>query len=345
MTHPQVRRYLRDVEEPTNRLVSPATALRVALAVFVLVWIFGPYELRSAVPILLVFLIALGLELNFLVSALRSTPSPRPDRRPQDIDRERYGYEHETDELVLVRRGDEEVWVAYSGESAEEMEALLADADDSPEDADELAAVEFEQRSSFAPVRGFLVGLGVIGVLGLTIWLVESRTGWDSLDTDTRIEATERFSDEASRIAEKPVTIYCDESGDFVGAVQHADGVAEVGGDHAYLTPEICLDLYRLAFENELTGSQTGRALAVVAHEAWHLRGLSDEGTTECYALQSGVEIGRRLGLSEGTARQLMRQQLTENALRGRGSFEYLVPPECRDGGRLDLDPGSARFP
>ena len=333
------------MDEPPNRRLSPAFSLRVALAVFVLAWIFGPYALRSAVPILLVFLIALGLELNFLVSALRSTPSPRPDRRPQDVDRQRYGYGHETDDLVLVRRGDEEVWVAYSGESAEELEALIADVDASPEDADEPGAVDLEQRRSFAPVRRFLVGLSVIGVLGLTIWFVESRTGWDSLDTDTRIETTERFSGEASRIAGKPVTIYCDESGDFVGAVQHADGLAEVGGEHAYLTPEICLDLYRLAFEDEVTGSQTARALAVLAHEAWHLRGVSDEGATECYALQSGVEIGRRLGLSEERARQLMRQQLTENALRGRGSFEYLVPPECSDGGRLDLDPANARFP
>jgi hypothetical protein len=118
-----------------------------------------------------------------------------------------------------------------------------------------------------------------------------------------------------------------------------------VGGDHAYLTPERCLDLYRLAFEDEVTGSRTGRAIAVLAHEAWHLRGESDEATTECYALQSGVELGRRLGLSEDRARQLMRQQLTENALRGAGSFEYRVTAECRDGGRLDLDRGSSRFP
>ncbi len=41
----------------------------------------------------------------------------------------------------------------------------------------------------------------------------------------------------------------------------------------------------------------------------------------------------------------MMRLELTENALRARGSFEYLVPAECRDGGRLDLDPGSSRFP
>jgi hypothetical protein len=41
----------------------------------------------------------------------------------------------------------------------------------------------------------------------------------------------------------------------------------------------------------------------------------------------------------------MMRQQLVENALRGRGDAEYLVPPQCHDGGELDLDPGSSRFP
>jgi len=332
------------VKQSRNWAVNPAAIVRVALVVFVLAWIFGPYELRSAVPVLIVFLIALGLELNFLVSALRSAPSPRPDRKPQDVDRERYGYDGETDDLVLVRRGGEEVWIPYSGESAEEVEELIADSEALPDHADE-PVFEPESRRGLAPVRQFLVGLGIIGALSVTIWFVESRTGWDSLDGSTRLAAVDRFSDQASLIADKPVTIYCDESRDFVGAVQHADGVAEVGGERAYLTPEICLDLYRLAFEDEVRGSQTARAIAVLSHEAWHLRGVSDEGTTECYAVQSGVEVGRRLGLSEETARQLMRQQLTENALRGGSSAEYRVSSECRDGARLDLDPGSTRFP
>jgi hypothetical protein len=185
----------------------------------------------------------------------------------------------------------------------------------------------------------------VIAALALAIWFVESRTGWDALDGDTKAEAVARFSDEASRIAGKPVSIRCDESRDYVGAVQHADGVAIVGGDLALLTPEICHDLYRLAFEGDTTGARTGRAVAVLAHEAWHLRGERDEATTECYALQSGVALGVRLGLSESTARQLMRQQLTENALRGPGSIEYRVTSECRDGSRLDLDPERTEFP
>ncbi len=324
--------------------MSPATIVRVALVVFVLAWIFGPYELRSAVPVLIVFLIALGLELNFLIGALRGVRSPRPDRKPQKIDRERYGYDAETDDLVLVHRKGEEVWIPYSGESADEIEELIAEAENAPTEVDE-PVFQPEGRDALAPVRQFLVGLGIIGALGLTIWFVESRTGWDSLDGSTRLGAVERFSTEASQIADKPVEIYCDESRDFVGAMQHADGVAEVGGERAYLTPEICHDLYRLAFEDEIRGSQTARAIAVLAHEAWHLRGVGDEGMTECYAVQSGVKIGRRLGLSDERAQQLMRQQLAENALRSGGSVEYRVPPECRDGGSLDLDSGSSRFP
>jgi hypothetical protein len=277
------------------------------LVVFVLAWILGPSELRDDVPILVVFLIALSLEVNFLVGALRGGPARQPDRRPQEIDRQRYGFEAELEDDL-----DDDSW-------------------------------EPEPRS--AAIRRFVLGLAVIAALVAAVWLVDARTGWSSIDGDRRVTAVARFSAEASRIAEKPVSVRCDEARDYVGSVQHADGVAVVGGDLAILTPEICNDLYRLAFDGETTGSRTGRAIAVLAHEAWHLRGEADEATTECYALQTGVTLGRRLGLSENTARQLMRQQLTENALRDVGTLEYRVSPECRDGGALDLERGDHRFP
>jgi hypothetical protein len=326
-----------------QRRPNPLSALRVALVVFVLVWLFGPYSLRSLVPIWLPFLIALGLELQFFVGGFRAAPARRHDRGPQAVDRERYGYADDTDELLLVRDGDEELWLPYRGETQEEVAALIAEAREQAEEVDEPATEE--RRRPGPPFRRFLTGLGLIGALVLTIWVVEGRTGWDGLDRQTRTAAEKRFSQEASSVAAKPVTIRCDDSGKRVGAVQHADGVAVVGGDIAYLTPERCFDLYRLAFEGEITSSRTARALAVLAHEAWHLRGERDEGTTECYALQSGVDLGRRLGLLVDTARQMMRQQLTENALHGGGSLEYLVPPDCRDGGPLDLHPDSGRFP
>jgi hypothetical protein len=333
------------VRIPLDRLPSPPVLLRLGLVTFVLAWIFGPYELRTAVPIWLPFLIALGLEVQFFVSAIRSAPAPGPDRGPQSDDLEQYGY-GEGEELLIVRDGGEEVWIPYSGETDEELDELIERAREEPaeEDAD-WAAVPESEPERLRPLRRFVAGLGLIGTLALTFWLVESNTGWNGLDASTRAEAAERFSDEASRIAEKPVTIRCDEAGDYVGAIQHADGVAAVGGNHAYLTPERCLDLYRLAFEGEVRSNRTGRAVAVLAHEAWHLRGVSDEGTTECYALQSGVDVGQRLGLSEERAHRLMRRELVDNARRGGTSPEYLIPPDCRDGGRLDLNPDSDRFP
>ncbi|HEX2292040.1 MAG TPA: hypothetical protein VHH55_01925 [Gaiellaceae bacterium] len=316
--------------------------LRLGLVVFVVAWIFGPYWLRSAIPIWLPFLIALGLEVQFFVSALHAAPAERPDRGPLRADRERFGYREDAEELVLVRDGDDELWIPYAGESEDELEARIEEARAEPlDDAPVVAAPRDRGRA----LRRLAAGLGVIAGLAVLFWVVEERTGWNGLDESARAEATARFSDEASRVAGKPVRVECDESGERVGAVQHADGVAIVGGDRAWLTPERCLDLYRLAFDDEVRSNRTGLAIAVLAHEAWHLRGVSDEGTTECYALQSGVGLGQRLGLSEGRARALMQRQLTQNAVRSASAPAYRIPADCRDGGRLDLSPESSRFP
>lgn len=281
--------------------------VRVALVAFVLAWILGPSELRNGVPILVVFLVALGLEVSFVATALRHRPVRAPDRSPQQVDRERYGFP--------VDEGDED------------------DEDD------------WWDQPTASPLRRFAVGLALIAALVAVVVLVDRSSGWSSVPGERRAEAVARFSDEASQISGKDVSVRCDEARDYVGAVQHADGVAVVGGDLAILTPEICFDLYRLAFDGEVTGSRTGRAVAVLAHEAWHLRGEADESTVECYALQSGVTLGRRLGLDEDDARRLMRQQLVENELRGVGSLEYRLTSECRNGGDLDLDPATDRFP
>jgi hypothetical protein len=283
---------------PLNRVA----LLRVALVLFVLAWVFGPYQLRSAIPVWVVFLVALGLELQFFLMGGREGEPAEREPGPQPIDLERFGYLEEEDD------GDE-------------------DAERYEEHAE--AAVEEEPPAlRWRPARA-LTGLAVLAAVGLVLWLVEARTGWDALPSQTRTLAQARFSEEASRIAGKPVTIRCDEAGRYVGAIQHADGVATVGGDLAYLTPQRCLDLYRLAFKGEIRGSRTGRAIAVLAHEAWHLRGIRNEGRTECNALRSGVELGRRLGLATEDARALMRQQRAENALRADESPEYLLPADC----------------
>jgi len=299
--------------------------IRLGLVVFVLAWLFDIAGARAYVPIWAAFLVALGLELQYFFGARRVQPRAR--------------VRQEAEELLLVRDGDDEFWIPYSGESPEEVEELVAKARAEP-DVEETVDVP-PPRRSFRPL---LVGLGVIAALAAVV-LIAGPRGWDGLDDEQKAQATARFSTEASRIVGRPVEIRCDESGRIVGAVQHSDGVAEVGGGVAYLTPNRCHDLYRQAFEGGGPFSKTARAVAVLAHEAWHLHGERDEGRTECFALQSGVELAKRLGASDDTARRMMRQQLAENALRARGDQEYLVPPECRDGGELDLDPGSSRFP
>jgi len=314
--------------------------LRVGLAAFVLLWLLGPDRLQENVPIWIVFLVALGLEVNFFYGAgrQRATAASRTDRLPQAIDRDRYGYAAQRD-LVLVDREGQELWIPYAGEEGDELERLIEEAREAPEPA---PAVPPPGRR---PIGQLLLGCGLIAALALIVWFGEYHSGWRGLSSEQKAEATALFSTEAARIAGHEVSIRCDEGGDFVGAVQHADGIAAVGGRLAYLTPERCNSLYALAFRDDVRSSKTGRAIAVLAHESWHLQGIRDESTTECYALQSGVGLGRRLGLAGSTAHQLMRQQLADNALHAEGSADYLVTAECRDGGALDLDPGSSEFP
>jgi hypothetical protein len=327
--------------------VSAVAALRIALVAFVLAWLLGPSELRTTVPVWLPFLVALVLELQFFLGARdgEAVPVGTTDRLPQDVDRERFGYPDEPEELLLVREGGRELWIPYSGETGEEFEELLLEAREGGGVGTDQPVLRAADPGRAAALRRLLAGLAVIAALVAVVWVAESRRGWDGVSEDDRIATEDRISDEASRIAGHGVEVRCDERGEFVGAVQHADGVAVVGGQIAYLTPERCFDLYRLALKGETSFSQTARSVAVLAHEAWHLRGVRDEGTTECYALQSGVELGRRLGLSEGTARRMMRQQLAENRLRRGAGAEYLVTDECANGGRLDLHPQSSSFP
>ena len=301
--------------------------LRIAAVVLVLAWFFVP-GLRDVVPAWVPFLAFAALELNFLVGGLRnwgSMPTKR-GRLPQDSDIEELGGE-EWLEPVLVEVDGRDVWLPEGAESEEDVEPLPP----------------LRRRAS---ALGRLEGVAVLAVLAFVLLVLVPRGGWDGLDADGRAKTEARLSAEAGRIAGHEAIVHCDARGEAVGIVQHADGIAEVGGRNAYLTPDICYRLYRLALkDDEGAFSQTARAIAVLAHEAWHLHGETDEGVTNCYAFQSGVALGRRLGLSEGTAARMMRQQLADNATFGRSAPEYLVSSECRNGGRLDLDPGSSRFP
>jgi hypothetical protein len=304
--------------------------LRLVLIVALVVWFFSPPDFRDEVPLWLPFAAVLALEAQFVVSSWRSGAPlvTRDDPRPGLEDRRRYGDGRIPEWAIAEDDEGSRLWVDVSDEDEE----LPAEAPPAPPRRRRVARA--------------LVETGVVLAAAGALFLLLERPGWDDLGADAQRAAEARMSLEASRVAGKRVRIECDTSGRHVGAVRHADGVATVGGGLAYLTPELCYALERLAAHGEVTSfSQTARAIAVLAHEAWHLRGVADEGRTECFALQSGVRIGRRLGLDEASSRRMMRSQLVANQLHGAATAEYVVPAACVNRGPLDLSPGVDRFP
>lgn len=289
---------------------------RALLVVVLLAWFFSPPEWRYVVPLWLPFLIALALEVEFAVGGwLRSSRRlpPQRGRGPQRADLERFGWR----DAQPPEDDDPAFWM--SPPVARPRRALL---------------------------RRVGTSAAVIVFVALVVWGISIRRGWSSLDhgTQTRIERV--LSQEAGRIAGHAVRVRCDSAGRHVGFIQEADGLAEVGGRRAWLTPSICFRLYRLIDRHDTQSfSPTGRALAVLAHEAWHLHGVADEGVANCDAFQSGVAIGVRFGLMPSRARALMREQLADNGSDSASDARYLVPAGCRDGGRYDLNAASSQFP
>ena len=76
-----------------------------------------------------------------------------------------------------------------------------------------------------------------LAVLALVLFVLPDR-GWDGLDEAEQRRTEARLSAEAGRISGHAARVHCDAEGEAVGIVQHADGLAEVGGTNAYLTPE-----------------------------------------------------------------------------------------------------------
>jgi hypothetical protein len=83
-------------------------------------------------------------------------------------------------------------------------------------------------------------------------------------------------------------------------------------------------------------------ALHTLAHEAWHLAGEESEAVAECHALQTTAFVAERLGASpaeaEASARAVLYQMYPQMP------SEYRTD-DCRDGGPLDLHPGSNVWP
>jgi hypothetical protein len=170
--------------------------------------------------------------------------------------------------------------------------------------------------------------------------------------TSSRIEP--RFSSAASAIAHRDVTVRCWSKRDWPriervaraegSAVTDLAGLADPTTEIADLAPEVCRDLVDLAYRGVHTGVQAAFGLQVLSHEATHLRedAGSSEAVTECYAMQRSAEGADELGLRPGEASALAATYWAD--IYPEVDPEYFTG-DCRDGGPLDLDAASGRWP
>ncbi|MFN2470378.1 MAG: hypothetical protein ABR583_05195 [Gaiellaceae bacterium] len=174
--------------------------------------------------------------------------------------------------------------------------------------------------------------------------------------------ATEhRLSAVASTIAGRSVHVRC--QGAFAATLDATEESGRVRfgadgrpGEAADLSRDVCRALEewpRLHGEKRFACLETARrcewselryvhALLTLAHESQHLAGERGEAAAECYALQSLALVARRLGSPPAQARAVARSGLAEIYVRMPGEYRS---GECRNGGRLDLQPNDPSWP
>jgi hypothetical protein len=290
------------------------TASRVGALAFVVLWLFSS-RLQATIPFWLPFALLAAMEIEFVVRGIRerragTEPAPASRRLPGSDDAD----------LGWVEAVDEE------------GEPIL------------VPAAPRAPRRNRVPLVLMLV---VAVALFVVAYRVDRNAGWSAVSAPEQARAEKRFTKEAARIAGRNVRVLCDDAYSFTGVGSDAAGVAFIPRALAYLEPTICRPLYRIAFEGKLGArDEAAFAITVLAHEATHLRGIRNEAQAECFALQEGVALGRRLGLDARTARALMEEQLARDLSDASvARVDYRLPPGCRNGGSFDLRPNDPRFP
>jgi hypothetical protein len=86
-------------------------------------------------------------------------------------------------------------------------------------------------------------------------------------------------------------------------------------------------------------------ALAVVAHESYHLLGYSNEAQVECYGMQSIWLVANKLGATIDESQALASLYATRMYPQRRTLSPRYWSAECRDGGKFDLRKSLARWP
>ena len=125
-------------------------------------------------------------------------------------------------------------------------------------------------------------------------------------------------------------------------------------GDKTNLSASTCRGLERVwrgdqtSFGCLISGSCDEDAMRAVwgvvtlAHESWHLRGVTDEAMTQCYAIQTVEQVARRLGVSPQNAHVIAVWVALDDAAAPVGQYHS---PECHPGGEYDRHPETPDWP
>ena len=118
-------------------------------------------------------------------------------------------------------------------------------------------------------------------------------------------------------------------------------------GPTVHLSPEVCIELTRLRWESEPVQKAESRdalawSLGALAHESVHASGVINEAKAHCWGMQrmrrAAVELGR--SADEG---QYLAERFWKRWYRwAKAPYES---SECRNGGELDLRPGTDTWP
>ncbi|MGH3037604.1 MAG: hypothetical protein ACRDMU_10535 [Gaiellaceae bacterium] len=161
-----------------------------------------------------------------------------------------------------------------------------------------------------------------------------------------------RYSQIAGRLVETNVEVRCWAKRDWKRVLREASlahgtrlrpedlyGYVGLGSRRVNLAPEVCAHLDLLAYDRVQPRGYGERllmsiAVGALAHESYHRAGIADEPTAECYGMQRIREAARALGARPAYADGL--------ALLAWQTYDLLPrvyrSPECRDGGKLDLE-------
>jgi len=195
--------------------------------------------------------------------------------------------------------------------------------------------------------------LAALALIALALIVWEARR---ELSLDHRLSAV------ASEIAGRPVNVDCpgflrglvDISGHGGSVMFDADGKPS---SKTRLETNVCHDLsaygttrkradFACVFGATYCSNKVERAVyaaLVLSHESQHLRGVRDESTAQCYAIQTLALVAERLGSPTAEAAAVAAHFLVVQ--QPNMPTDYVLSGDCANGGSLDLSPQSTGWP